>query len=517
MALTESEGLMPNKNLNSTILASAWESASTDFQQLVPPPSQSRMSEVIAAFEMPNAGRLFQEVTGLFTTIGVTRIKTQRFENPLAFLESSFMSYGANVREMGIKWTRAHSYASDSQALLKRHLPKFVEAFHQIDRLDKYPQTVSRTEFIQSLQPGIGGEDGTGLDTLLGGVFDSMYSPEAYDSMRYTLQTIAEADNSWGEINGRGQYGLMRVNVPEIVDKDTGEQFMQTLESLALRWRFPSTIYNNVPDLPVFTDPEDLVIMVTPETLAAIDFRTIANLFHEERAEDVRRRIVVVPDFPIPNVRAVLADRNFFVIHRTFFSLESFYNPDQVTTNYWLHSQGVWSASPLANIVLLGDFEDTEIPTITVEPASLTLTPAFNEVAMGKQVLIRAELSGSVSVTPEGASTGSICVKPNAVTWEIEAPEGVSLNRRTYIDRFGNLHVQKSGIEAGTALTITGTSTYINPSGETTELTATATVTVVEDEPCKHTCKDQLAYTDIRNAELKDNAIEGTNDAPVNP
>ena len=257
--------------------------------------------------------------------------------------------------------------------------------------------------------------------------------------------------------------------------------------------------------------------MVTPETLAAIDFRTIANLFHEERAEDVRRRIVVVPDFPIPNVRAVLADRNFFVIHRTFFSLESFYNPDQVTTNYWLHSQGVWSASPLANIVLLGDFEDTEIPTITVEPASLTLTPAFNEVAMGKQVLIRAELSGSVSATPEGASTGSICVKPNAVTWEIEAPEGTTLNRRTYVDRFGNLHVQKSGIEAGTALTITGTSTYINPSGETTELTATATVTVVEDEPCKHTCEDQLAYTDVRNAELKDDAIEGTNDAPVNP
>lgn len=508
---------MPEKNLNSTILAAAWQAGSTDLQQNCPNPSQSRMAEVIAAFSMPNAGRLFQEVTGLFTTIGVTRIKTQRFENPLAFLESSFMSYGANVREMGIKWTRAHSYASDSQQLLKRHLPKFVEAFHQIDRMDKYPQTVSRTEFIQSLQPGIGGEDGTGLDTLLGGIFDSMYSPEAYDSMRYTLQTIAEADRSWGAINGRGEFGLMRVNVPAITDKDTGEQFMQTLESLALRWRFPSTIYNNVPDLPVFTDPNDLVIMVTPETLAAIDFKTIANLFHEERAEDVRRRIVVVPDFPIPNVRAILADRNFFVIHRTFFSLESFYNPDQVTTNYWLHSQGVWSASPLANIVLLGDFEDTVIPKVTVAPTTLTLTPVSNEVEIGRQVLIRAELTGTVTASPKGAETGRICVKPNAVTWEIEAPKGVKLNKATYIDRFGNLHVQKRGIEAGTALTIKATSTYINPSGETPELTAETTVTVVAAKPCEHTCDDQLAYTDVRNAKLKDNSIEDTNDAPVNP
>lgn len=508
---------MPEKNLNSTILAAAWEAGSTDLQQNCPNPSQSRMAEVIAAFSMPNAGRLFQEVTGLFTTIGVTRIKTQRFENPLAFLESSFMSYGANVREMGIKWARAHSYASDSQQLLKRHLPKFVEAFHQIDRMDKYPQTVSRTEFIQSLQPGIGGEDGTGLDTLLGGIFDSMYSPEAYDSMRYTLQTIAEADRSWGAINGRGEFGLMRVNLPAITDKDTGEQFMQTLEALALEWRFPSTIYNNVPDLPVFTDPDDLVIMVTPKTLAAIDFKTIANLFHEERAEDVRRRIVVVPDFPIPNVRAILADRNFFVIHRTFFSLESFYNPDQVTTNYWLHSQGVWSASPLANIVLLGDFEDTVIPTVTVAPATLTLTPVSSEVEIGRQVLIRAELTGTVTASPEGAETGRICVKPNAVTWEIEAPEGVKLNKSTYIDRFGNLHVQKRGIEAGTALTIKATSTYINPSGETPELTAETTVTVVAAKPCEHTCDDQLAYTDVRNAKLKDNSIEDTNDAPVNP
>lgn len=501
---------MAEMNKNSTILAAAWEAGSTDFQQLVPPPSQGRMSEVIEAFSMPNAGRLFQEVTGLFTTIGVTRIKSQRFENPLAFLEGSYMSYGANVREIGIKWARAHSYASDAQSLLKRHLPRMVEAFHQIDRFDKYPTSVSRSEFIQSLQPGIGGDDGTGLDTLLGGVFDSVYSPEAYDSMRYTLQTIAEADRAWG--------GLMRVNVPAIVDKDTGAQFMQTVEELALSWRFPSTIYNNIDGLPVFTSADDLVLLTTPNNLAAIDFQTLANLFHAERGEDIRRRIVLVPDFPIPNVRAVLADRNFFVIHRTLFSLESFYNPEQIVTNYYLHSQGVWSASPLANIVLLGNFNSTAIPTVTVTPTGLTITPAFEQVEMGGGVQIRASLAATIAGSPEGSDTGMIEQKPDSVKWSVSAPAGTTLNRGTYVDRFGVLHVQKTGIAADTELTITAESTYINPSGATPEgLTATTTVTVVApDKKDKithgdNTEENQLAYTDIRKAKLTDTAIEDPN------
>lgn len=504
-------------NKNSTILAAALMEGSTDFQQLADAASQGRMAEVIEAFNMPNAGRLFQEVTGLFTTIGRTRIHSQRFENPLDFLEGSFMSYGANVREIAVKWAKARGYSSDSQTLLKRRLPQFVEAFHQIDRAEKWEASISRTEFIQSLQPGIGGEDGTGLDTLLGAIFDSLYSPEAYHSMRYTLQTIVEADNSWKEINGRGARGLMRVNLPEITDKETGENFMATLEAMALRWRFPSTIYNNMPGLPVTTRPEDICLFVLPETLALIDFKTIANLFHEERAEDIRRRIVVVPDFGIPNVRAIMADRNFFVIHRTYFGLESFYNPDQLTTKYYLHSQGVWSASPLANIVLFGDFKDSEINTITVAPSTLVLTPERDKVAIGGKVGIRAELTGDVTASVAAAGTGCVCVKPDSVVWSIEAPEGVVLNRKTYVDRFGVLHVQKS-IDEGVALTVKAVSTYINPRGKTNEYTAEVTITTEAADPCcaDSTEEDQLAYTDVRDAILKDDAIEGLG-GTVNP
>lgn len=502
---------MPEMNLNSTILAAAWQRGSTDFQQLVPPPSQSNMREVIEAFNMPNAGKLFQEVTGLFTTIGITRIKSNRWENPLSFLEDSYMSYGASTREIAFKWAKAHCYASDVQTLLKRNYLPAVEAFARINRLDRYDASFGRAEYIQSLQPGIGGDDGTGLDSMLGAIFDSMYSPEAYDSMNYTLQVIAEADRAWG---------LMRENVPEITSKETGETFMQKIEELALQWRFPSTVYNNVDGLPVWTNTDDLCLFVEPRTLAAIDFKTLANLFHSERGEDIRRRVVVVPLFNIPNVRAILCDRNFFNIHRSLFSLESFYNPQQMVTNYYLQSQGIWAASPLPNIVLLGDFDSTVIPTIEVAPTTLVLTPFATEVELGGSVQIRAQLNGTVTATPAGESTGNIMVKPDACVWTIEAPAGVTLNRRTFVDRFGVLHVQKTGIDAGTQLTVKATSTYINPSGETPELTAQTVITVIE--PVCHddsTEENMLGYTDIRNAVLADDAIDHTDDPepPVNP
>lgn len=479
------------ENLNSTILASAWMAGSTDFQQTVPNPSQARMSEVIESFNLPNAGRLFNEVTGLFTTIGINRIKSNRWENPLSFLEGSFMSYGGNVREIAVRWAKAHSYASDAQTLLKRQLPSMLEAFHQIDRFDRYDTSISRSEFIQSLQPGMGGDDGTGLDTLLGAIFDSVYSPEAYDSMRYTLQTIAEADRAWG---------LMRENAPAVATKADGENFMAQLESLILRWKYPSTIYNNVEGLPVWTETPDVVIFVQPETLARIDQVLLANLFAGERSEDIRRRIVVVPDFPIPNVRAIVADRNFFVIHRTVFGLESFYNPQQMVTNYYLQSQGVWSASPLANIVLLGDFDSTVIPTVTVAPSALLVNPESGIVAPGGSEYLGVTLEGNVTASG-GADTGGIEVDPDSVTWEISAAtdkgDPVALNRKTFVDRFNRLHVQKT-IPVGSIVSVVATSTYINPSGATVEIKSQpAQITVVKPEdigilPGEY---DKLVYT----------------------
>ena len=58
----------------------------------------------------------------------------------------------------------------------------------------------------------------------------------------------------------------------------------------------------------------------------------------------------------------------------------------------------------------------------------------------------------------------------------------VPLNSHTYVDSYGVLHAQKTGLEVGDVITVTAKSAYINPSGSTTTFTATATVTIVASE-----------------------------------
>ena len=507
---------MPN-NLNSTILAACWLSGSTDFQQRVPDPSQHNMAEVIAAFEQPNSSNMFQEVTGLFTTIGISSIESRRFEDPLSFLEGRVMPFGTHVVHTAHHWEKARAYSSDAQALLKRRKDKFIQSFSGLNRMDRYDTSVSRTEYMQSLQPGFdGNNDGYGLDALLGAKFDAIYSPEAYDSMRYTLQIVAETEEKWG--------GLYKQQVPEVINKDTGEEFMATIAGLIYRWRFPSTVWNKLGYEGAFCRPDDIVILAEPETLASLDFRTLLDVFQIDLSDpsmgaaELRRRFVPVPDFPIPNVKAIVADRRFFDIHRSFYSLENFYNPQQVVMNYYLQSQGVWAANPMYNIALFGDFSTTEIPTCTVVPSSIELTPVVDTVPAGGTVQIRSKITANISTTPTGIEYGEITPEPDSVTYAIEASAG-KINRNTFIDRFGVLHVQKTGLNVGTVLTITGTSTYINPSGATEELTNSCAVTIGEPPICDgdNTENDQLGYTDIRDANLKDEALDLGNPEPVNP
>ena len=70
----------------------------------------------------------------------------------------------------------------------------------------------------------------------------------------------------------------------------------------------------------------------------------------------------------------------------------------------------------------------------------------------------------------------------------------VALNSRTYVDNYGILHVQKSGIETGDVITVTAKAVYVNPSGSTSAYTDTATVTIVA--PTGHGAKECAVASD---------------------
>lgn len=178
---------------------------------------------------------------------------------------------------------------------------------------------------------------------------------------------------------------------------------------------------------------------------------------------------------------------------------------------YYYWANALIGVNPAANCVLFTTDEATVIPTVTVEPTGLEFADDALECEIGGKVQLALQLTGSVSDDPEGV----IAVEPDAGMFSVAATrttagtgndpdvtDAVPLNSRTYVDNYGILHVQKSGLEADDVITVTAKSAYINPSGSTTTYTATAEITLTEPvgkgaKECSVATDPYITYTDV--------------------
>jgi hypothetical protein len=111
------------------------------------------------------------------------------------------------------------------------------------------------------------------------------------------------------------------------------------------------------------------------------------------------------------------------------------------------------------------------------------MTPETQNVSAGDTVQLTITLDGSITNNDDGVFE----VKPNAATFLVTVArttgEGADAtttgvnSSKTRVDRNGVLHVAEDLVE-GDVITVTATSAYINPSGETTTYTASSTFTV---------------------------------------
>ena len=147
----------------------------------------------------------------------------------------------------------------------------------------------------------------------------------------------------------------------------------------------------------------------------------------------------------------------------------------------------MYSVSPFVPAILFTTAAGTVTPTIKQAVTGLTVTAEPGTVELGGSVSIVTKLNGTIDPADSDAD---ILVRPDACIYNVsaETPAGadpttkpakpVQLNARTRVDNYGVLHVQKTGLKPGDVITVTATSTYVNPSGATVPYTGTATVTI---------------------------------------
>lgn len=458
---------------NYTILHDIWMKGTNDFQQRVPEPTQTNITKTVGALLDPmNQNYFNQFMDALIMRIGTTYVHAKSFYNPLREFKKPTMIYGSTIQEIMPKWIRAHSYIDDAEDVFKMARPDVAAWYHSQNRRDRYDITINDIE----LRTAFTNENG--LNQLVSSIMTVPMNSDEYDEYRIMMQLIAIYNQKWGFY----KHALSAAPT----DETTGKEFLQAIRTYAGLLQFPNTTYNNgaITDIPIFVKPQELILLITPQTKAALDVQTLSGIFQLDKA-DIQYRTILVDQFPIPddNCVALLTTTDFFMCADTVYRNTSIYNPKTLGTNYFLHHWGVYSISPFVPAIMFtAGGQTTPINIVEQTVTGMTMTPATQNVAAGDELELTISLTGSLN--PDAPY---IKVAPDAATYEVsvtrtegegdDATTTAVNSPRTRVDEYGVLHVSKA-LEAGDVITVTATSTYINPSGATTEYTATGTYTV---------------------------------------
>lgn len=447
---------------NNTIMAKAWLAGTNDFQQRIPDPTVSGIKATMdALFQPMNAMYYNQFMDILVNRIGFTYVRQQEYKNPLAVFKGTKLSYGSTIQEIAPRWIKAHSYDDEAETLLKLHRPEAQAWYHSQNRRDQYAISVNVDELRTAFT------DETGLNRLVASIMTTPQNSDQYDEYLIMKQLISEYDSKWGF------YKHHLSAAP--TDEATGKELLTALQTYGGKLQFPSAVYTGT-TIPVFAKPDELVLLVTPETQASLNVNTLAALFNVDLA-NVKYRTVIVDEFPIPGAVALLTTEDFFVCNDTLFNTTSFWNPQTLSTTYFLNHWGVYSVSPFVPAILFTTDAATVTPTITQTVSGITLEAEKDTMKAGESQQLTVKLTGTIS--PE---TPDVFVAPNAATYEIVAKNSdgdpIDLNSRTRVDVYGVIHVQRTGLKAGDVITVTATSAYTNPSGKTVGYTAEKEITI---------------------------------------
>lgn len=449
---------------NSTIIGDFLLAGTNDYQQRVPAPAQAGMAATAKALFDPMNRDIWNSFYDfLINRVGSMYVRNQTWDNGLEQYIKP-LEYGTTVEETQVGWVKAHTFMDPDDSLLRSHYVKGGSAFHSINYENYYPVTVSEVALRRAVTSEYG------LNQLIASIMTAPVNSDKYDVYRSMMQLFATYE---------ANHPMYRVGYSAA--PSTEEDFRNLLTDL-IAWsqklRFPSAAYNATGDaegmepIAVFAQPSDLTLFVTPEIYAGIGVKGLGMLFNVEEGR-IPYKVTVVDEFPFTGVFAILTTEDFFQCYRTLYETTSFFNGRKMERNTYLHDQMVMSASPFAPVIAFGTGTATSLTTVTQSVTSVQITPSTTTAKPGDTVQLTVALQGSIAP----AGTPGVEVAPDACTWTVTAEtaasdgEPIPLNSRTYVDRNGVLHIQKSDLETGNVLTVQGVTTYVNPSGPGTAST----------------------------------------------
>ena len=451
---------------NSSIIQATWLAGGWDYQQRVPDPSQFGASASLEYLFDPNNQQDYNAFTHLLNGIYRTDVESQRFEDPFATaFKRDRLGYGVSMRHIALDYAESREYRPDSHQLLKYKESRYKEWFTTLNRRAVYDTSIAREELRQAFFGG----DEYGFNDLIRAKFDSLYNGDNTEEMLYCMNMLAEA---------HARKGFFMHKISELGTEESAKELLREIKAYARLLDFPTVMFNQL-ELPVFErDKTRLVLFVTPWVWSHLEVDALASVFHLDKAETRDLRIFMLPYIPIPNVQAILTTKDVLEMRDFEYGMYEFFDIDGLKTQIRLHHQSLIGFNPFAPVICFTTGEGTETVTATFTPTGVTCTAESEEIEIGGEVKLTTVLNGSWT-----NNEGRLTNEPDSVLYTIVSAD-FETTKKTFVDRYGTLHLQPEGVKAGDTLTISGKSTYINPSGETVEFEIDEkTFTVIEPVP----------------------------------
>lgn len=390
--------------------------------------------------------------SALVNRIVYTQFEIKSFRNPLKVLEGDRIPLGYAGQECYINPAKGRKYNPDDFAGLLIKYEADVKVQYMALNMDvQYPVTFSRQQLKKAF---VSWGD---LETFIDGLSNSLYNGAYIDEFQFTKNIIGGAykDNK-----------AIIQTVTAVSSADTAKAFVEKARELYLAFQLPSSSYNawskcGGAGRPIMTwsNPEDIVMIIKNTLRAKLDVEVLASAFNMDKTT-LLGNIIVVDNFDVydedgsrvfdgSSIVGMIADKSWFRIKTQDLYMDSFYNPNNRSVQYYLNVVKMYNFSLFANGVIFATSLPSNVP--------------YESLSFGKD---------SESVAEGATKTLTLTALPTRANADISYESSNEAIFTCEADSSNDRKVVITGVDDGTA-TLTATT----GSGDSAK-TATISITV---------------------------------------
>ena len=354
-------------------------------------------------------------IPALVNRIVYTSFDIKRFSNPLVVLEGDAIPLGYAGQEVYVNPARGRKFnGEDFAGILKKYESDVKVQYMPLNMDVQYPLSISRQQLRTAMTTW---ED---LNNFVDQLSNSLYNGAFINEYRYTKNIVAGAYK-----DNKAQIEV----ISAISSEATAKAFTAKARELFLNFQSPSTAYNSwakvsgdEKPITTWSDPSDIYFLIRNDVRAYLDVNVLASAFNISSAE-LLGRIISVDNFDVYDDEGTkifdgsaivggIFDRSWFRIKRQDMFLDTDYNANNRTWQYYLNLIKMYNFSLFANGVIFA----TAAPTVAVTAIEAD-TDAIAFTKKGDTATIKlavTPITGTTSITWSATDDDVVTLTPSA-------------------------------------------------------------------------------------------------------